>query len=90
MSNKNKKLLYTDKVCFLQLYKYVRHISKVVWHVKLLVKILFKFTFIIIYSISNISLTILRMVLLHNGGFCNNYTPKQCLHISVHFQTNTL
>ncbi len=29
-------------------------------------------------------------VLLHNGGFCNNYTPKRCLHMSVHFQTNAL
>ncbi len=30
-------------------------------------------------------------VLLHNGGFCNNCTPKRCLlHISVHFQTNSL
>jgi hypothetical protein len=25
--------------------------------------------------------------LLHNGGFCNNCTPKRCLHISVHFQS---
>jgi hypothetical protein len=28
--------------------------------------------------------------LQHNGGFCNNCTPKRCLHISVHFQTNGL
>ncbi len=29
-------------------------------------------------------------VLLHNGGFCNNCTPKRRLQISVHFQTNPL
>ncbi len=29
-------------------------------------------------------------VLLHYGGFCNNCTPKRCLHISVHFLTNAL
>jgi hypothetical protein len=29
------------------------------------------------------------MGLLHNGGFCNNCTPKRCLHILVHFQTKT-
>jgi hypothetical protein len=29
-------------------------------------------------------------VLLHNGGFCNNCTPKRCLYISVHFKTNAL
>ncbi len=27
-------------------------------------------------------------VLLHYGGFCNNCTPKRCLHISVHFQAH--
>ncbi len=26
------------------------------------------------------------VVLLRNGGFWNNWTPKRCLHISVHFQ----
>jgi hypothetical protein len=30
---------------------------------------------------------LLSSVLLHYGEFCNNCTPKQCLHISVHFQT---
>jgi hypothetical protein len=25
-----------------------------------------------------------------HGGFCNNCTPKRCLPISVHFQTNAL
>jgi hypothetical protein len=30
------------------------------------------------------------VVLLHNGEFCNNCTPKRGLHISVHFQTNAL
>jgi hypothetical protein len=29
-------------------------------------------------------------VLLHNGGFCNNGTPKQCLHLPLHFLTNAL
>ncbi len=29
-------------------------------------------------------------VLLHNDVFCNNCTPKLCLHIEVHFQTNAL
>ncbi len=28
-------------------------------------------------------LTAVATVLLHNGGFCNNCTPKRCLHISV-------
>jgi hypothetical protein len=27
------------------------------------------------------------MVLLHNGGFCNNCTPKRCF---LHFQTNPI
>jgi hypothetical protein len=25
-----------------------------------------------------------------NSGLCNNCTPKGCLHILVHFQTNAL
>ena len=34
---------------------------------------------------------LMRRVLLHNGGFCTKSgTPKRCLHISVHFQTNAL
>jgi hypothetical protein len=28
--------------------------------------------------------------LLHYGGFCKNCIPKQCLHISVYFETNPL
>jgi hypothetical protein len=32
----------------------------------------------------------LLTVLLHNSGFCNNCTPKRCLHKKVHFQTNAL
>jgi hypothetical protein len=31
-----------------------------------------------------------KLVLLQNGGFCNNCIPKRCLHISVHFRTNAL
>ncbi len=30
------------------------------------------------------------VVVIHNGGFFNNCTPKRCLHIPVHFQTNAL
>jgi hypothetical protein len=41
-------------------------------------------------SYSSFSPALFSMVLLHNGGFCNNCTPKRCLHISVHFQTNAL
>jgi hypothetical protein len=30
-----------------------------------------------------------EMVLLHNSGFWNNYTPKRCLHISKQMHNKT-
>jgi hypothetical protein len=33
---------------------------------------------------------VVRVLQHNNCGFYNNCTPKRCLHISVHFQTNGL
>jgi hypothetical protein len=47
----------------------------------------------LIYAILQVAFSVAyihNMVLLPNSGFCNNCTPKRCLHISVHFQTNAL
>ncbi len=30
---------------------------------------------------------IIRKVLLQNGGFCNNYTPKRCISKQMHYKT---
>ncbi len=44
----------------------------------------------VVFQSISLAVQVRFWVLLHYDGFCNNCTPKWCLHIQVHFQTNAL